>query len=109
MVTEHIKVTQAMVGIMDIPATATQAIPFITAILVIMVTPATIGTWDTQAIQDTEVWGIQDTTIWDIMDTMSTGIWAIIMVGNSDNFKRKNQPNNMLTCCLAGFMFYQLS
>ena len=61
MVTEDIKVTQAMVDILDIPVTAIQAIPFITAILVTMVTPATIGTWDTRAILDTEVWGIQDT------------------------------------------------
>lgn len=91
MVTEDIKVTRAMVGILDIPVTAIQVIPFITAILVIMVTPDTMGTWDTLAILDTEVWGIRDTTIGDILDTMSMGILAIIMMGNNDNYKRKNR------------------
>ncbi len=76
MVTEDIKVTQATVDIKAIRAmvgilvsTAIQVIPFIMAILVTMVTPATMGTWDTRAILDTEVSGIQDTTIWDIMGT----------------------------------------
>ena len=54
MVTEGIKVTQAMVGIRDILVTAIQVIPFIMAILVTMVIPATMETWDTRAIQDTE-------------------------------------------------------
>jgi hypothetical protein len=95
-VTGGIRAIQAMVGIRDILVTATRVIPFITAILVTMVTLATMETWDIRVILVTEVCGIQDMMVWDIMDTMSImnmEIWAIIMVGNGDRFARKRSSN----------------
>lgn len=79
-----------MAGNQDILVTDILVIPFIMAILVTIVTPVTMGTWDTRVILITEVWSIRDTIVWNIMNKE---IWAIIMVGNSDRYDRKRSSN----------------
>jgi hypothetical protein len=56
---KDIRVTRVKAGIRDIQAMVILVILFSMAILVTIVIPAIMGTWDTRVILVTEVWGTQ--------------------------------------------------